>query len=81
MKKEKEIIVIQDGFIASVVADTYMFVSIIVILVVNHYLLDDSTFGAWLFSIIFILTFLGRVNNRITRLKGKEELKEYLNNL
>ena len=74
---EREYIIITDGFWESVGADTYMFATLVSVIAVNHFVLNDSTFGAWLMGIILFLTIINRGLSRAKRMTF-EELKKYV---
>jgi len=80
-KQEKQFIIIQDKFWQSVLTDTYSTITLIIALLINHYLLNDSTFGAWLLGLILFFSMMGRINSKSIRLKGEKELREYLESL
>ena len=76
-KMEREYIIITDGFWESVGADTYMFFVFFSVLALNHFILDDSTFGSWFMGILLFLTIINRGTSRAKRMTF-EELKRYV---
>ena len=78
MKTQQEHIIVRNGIIASIISDTYTFMCLAIILAINHFKLDDSTFGSWVFGIMFFLFIFGKGKSKTIILKGKKEVKEYL---
>ena len=74
----KEIVIVREGLMKSLIADTYTFVVLLGVLGVNHYLLNDSIFGAWVLTFMLFLLIFSKTNSSIIRLKGVKQLKEYL---
>ncbi len=70
-------IIVTDGFWESVVSDTYMFATLFSVLALNHLVLNDSTFGAWLMAGILFIAIVNRGMGRQKRMTI-EELKKFV---
>lgn len=75
---EKVIIYYRETNWQSIVADTYMFASLIGAMFINHFYLGGSGFwGVVLFGLVMIAIF-GRANSKKNRFGTKEELLEHI---
>ena len=81
IKQEKQFILIQDGAIASFLSDTFTFAALAAVLAINHLKFDDSTFGSWMLGIIFFIAVWGKAKNKAIKIKGKEQLIQFLKSL
>jgi hypothetical protein len=80
-KQETRYIVLRDGFFSSILADSFTFLCLIFVLGLNHFKLDDSTFGAIMLGLIFFIFVSGKTFKTRIELKGKEAIKNYLKQL
>lgn len=76
---KREIFLINEGVIRSIIADTVTFGSMLGIALANHYLLD----GRWYFDAVaifaFWVTMSGKSNKLVKRFHSKQKFKEYVN--
>lgn len=78
VRKERQFILIQDGAVASFLADTFTFAALAAVLAINHIKFDDSTFGAWMLGIIFFTAVWAKAKNKAIKIKGKNDLEAFL---
>jgi len=79
--KETKYIILRDGFISSILADTFTFLWLILVLGLNHFKLDDSTFGGIILGIMFFVFIYRKMSKTKVELKGEEAIKNYLKQL
>lgn len=75
----KEIIYYRETNWQSIVADTYMFATLIGAMAANHYWFGDSAVWAFLLWLMTFATIVGRATSKRHRFGSKEEIISHLN--
>ena len=76
--EKPEYIIIRDGLFRSFMADTYLFLLIIGTLAVNHYLFNDSRFGAITMGILIFMSVMGKTMGRTKKFQSDKEAIKWI---